>query len=134
MNCPDDPSTPEQVACFRVGSCILHQVRLLDCNGNDVTASLAPCVTVHIDVTERQGTYANSVLINDVSQNYSRTGSPGSIMVPCWNGTFQYNLNTTGYPSKTVNTSKFFRSCVWVDYNSSPGIPVGMEDVLLQSQ
>jgi hypothetical protein len=133
MNCPDDPSTLEQITCFRVGSCILHQVRLLDCNGNDVTASLAPCVTVHIDVTERKGTYANSCLLNDLSQNYTRTGSPRSIMVPC-NGTFQYNLNTSGYPAKTVNTSTFFRSCVWVDYNSSPGIPVGMEDVLLQSQ
>jgi hypothetical protein len=133
FNCPDDPSTPEQVTCFHVGQCVFHQVRLLDCNGNDVTASLASCVTVHIDVTEREGSYANSCLVNDVAQNYSGVGCPGSIMVPC-NGTFQYNLNTTGYPAKTVNTSTFFRSCVWVDYNSSPGVPVGMEDVLLQSQ
>ena len=133
MNCPDDPSTPEQVTCFHVGDCILHQVRLLDCNGNDVTASLAPCVTVHIDVTERKGTYANSCLISDVSQKYNGIGCAGSIMVP-YNGAFLYNLNTAGYPAKTVNTSTFFRSCVWVDYNSSPGIPVGMEDVLLQSQ
>ncbi len=133
MNCPDDPSTPETVTCFHVGDKICHRVRLLDCNGNDVTASLSSCVTVHIDVTERQGSYANSCLVSDVSQQYSGTGSPGSIMIPC-NGTFQYNLNTAGYPARTINTSKFFRSCVWVDYNSSPGIPVGMEDALLQSQ
>jgi len=134
MNCPDDPTTLEYVTCFHVGDTICHKVRLLDCNGNDVTASLASYVTVHIDVTERQGAYANSALVNDVAQNYSGVGLPGSIMVPCANGTFQYNLNTTGYPAGTVNTSKFFRSCVWVDYNSSPGIPVGMEDVLLQSK
>ena len=133
MNCPDDPSTLEQVTCFRVGQCVMHQVRLLDCNGNDVTSSLANCVTVHLDVTERCGTYANSSLVNDVGQNYSIYGCAGGIMVPC-NGEFLYNLNTTGYPSRTVNTSKFFRSCVWVDYNSCPGVPVGMEDVLLQSQ
>lgn len=133
MNCPDAPSTPETVTCFNVGDKICHVVRLVDCNGTDVTAALASCVTVHIDVTERQGTYSNSALVNDVSQNYSGIGSSGSIMVPC-NGSFQYNLNTVGYPAKTVNTSRFFRSCVWVDYNSSPGVPVGMEDVLLQSR
>jgi hypothetical protein len=133
FNCPDDPSTPEQVTCFHVGNCVYHQVRLLDCNGNDVTASLTPCVTVHIDVTERSGSYANSCLVTNLVKSYSGAGCPGSVMVPC-NGTFQYNLNTAGYPARTVNTSTFFRSCVWVDYNSSPGMPVGMEDVLLQSQ
>jgi len=133
FNCPDDPSTPEPVTCFHVGNCVYHEVRLLDCNGNDVTASLTPCVTVHIDITERCGSYASSCLVTNVAQNYSGIGCPGSIMLPC-NGTFQYNLNTTGYQPKSAGTSTFFRSCVWVDYNSSPGVPVGMEDVLLQSQ
>ena len=53
FNCPDDPSTPAVVNQFSVGCNILHQVRLLDCSGNDVTASVAPSVTVHMDVTER---------------------------------------------------------------------------------
>jgi hypothetical protein len=131
MNCPDDPSTPEYVTCFQVGDEITHVCRLLDCNGNDVTATMASCVTVHIDVAEREGSYNDSVLVNDLTQ--TATGTPGCIMVPC-NGTFQYTLNTAGYPSGTVNTSTFFRTCVWVDYNSSPGVPVGMEDVLLQSR
>ena len=39
MNCPDDPSTTEIVTRFCVGDKILHAVRLLDCNGNDVTSA-----------------------------------------------------------------------------------------------
>jgi hypothetical protein len=133
MNCPDDPSTPQIVTRFCVGDKILHAVRLLDCNGIDVTAQEAPYVTVHIDVTERQGTYSNSVLIDDVPQNYVCIGSPGGIMVPdC--GKFQYYLDTTGYDSGTIGNEKFFRTCVWVEYNSSPGVPVGMEDVILESK
>ncbi|MBC8094636.1 MAG: HYR domain-containing protein [Akkermansiaceae bacterium] len=133
MNCPDDPSTPQHVTRFCSGDRICHIVRLLDCNGQDVTAEMAPYVTVHIDVTEREGTYHNSFLVNDVPQNYSWVGSPGSIMVPIC-GRFQYNLNTSGFESGTINGPRFFRSCVWVDYNSSPGVPVGMEDVILESR
>lgn len=132
MNCPDSPSTPELITSFNVGDKICHVVRLLDCNGNDVTSSLASSVTVHIDVTERQGSYISSTLVSDVTENGS-VGSPGAIMAPV-NGTFQYLLDTSGYPSGTVGTSTFFRACAWVEYNSSPGVPVGMEDVLLQSQ
>jgi hypothetical protein len=133
MNCPDDPSTTEIITQFKVGNVICHEVRLLDCNGNDVTSQEGPYVTVHIDVTERQGTYSSSVLVNDVTQNYVCVGSPGGIMVLNW-GEFQFYLNTAGYEAKTVNSDKFFRSCVWVEYNSSPGVPVGMEDVILESK
>jgi hypothetical protein len=132
MNCPDDPSTPELVTCFHVGDKICHVVRLLDCDGDDVTTNLASSVTVHIDVTERQGTYASSTLVSDVTQSGS-VGSPGAIMTPI-NGTFQYVMDTSGYQAGTVGTSTFFRACVWAEYNSSPGVPVGMEDVILQSQ
>ena len=133
MNCPDDPSTMEYVTPFCVGDKILHCVRLLDCNGNDVTCQEGPYVTVHIDVTEREGTYSDSVLVNDLPQNYVCVGSPGSIMV-LNNGEFQYNLDTTGFQAGTTGTDLFFRSCVWVEYNSSPGVPVGMEDVILESK
>ena len=133
MNCPDDPSTTEIVTRFCVGDKILHAVRLLDCNGNDVTSQEGPYITVHIDVTEREGTYNNSVLINDVPLNYVCVGSAGGIMV-LKNGEFQYNLDTSGYQTGTVNSDLFFRSCVWVEYNSSPGVPVGMEDVILESK
>ena len=131
MNCPDDPSTVQYVTCFRVGDRIPHVCRLLDCDGNDVTASLAGCVNVHLDVTERVGCYTNSVLVSNLTQGAA--GTPGCVMVP-GNGTFQYILDTAGFPAGTINHSTFFRACAWVDYNSSPGVPVGMEDVLLESR
>ena len=133
MNCPDQPSTTEYVNCFHPGDIICHKVRLLDCNGNDVTASLASCVTVYLNVTERCGSYSNSVLVSDMTTNSSvSASSPGCLMVPS-GGEFIYNLNTTGYPANTLDSQIYFRSCAWVEYNSSPGIPVGMEDVVLQS-
>jgi hypothetical protein len=85
-----------------------------------------------MDVTERIGTYTDGTLVVIEPDNFSKTGSAGGLMVPV-NGTFQYNLVTKGFEAGTINNSKFFRSCVWVEYNTSPGIPVGMEDVLLES-
>ena len=41
MNCPDDPNAPAIINLFHVGDKICHVVRLLDCNGNDVTSTLA---------------------------------------------------------------------------------------------
>lgn len=134
MNCPDAPGTTEYVTPFHCGSTVVHCVRLLDCNGNDVTCSEAPYVTVHIDVTERMGCYTNSCLVNIPPLNYQGIGCAGGIMVPNNNGEFEYDLNTSGYQTGTLNTDIFFRSCVWVEYNSSPGCPVGLEDVILQSQ
>lgn len=143
MNCPDDPSTPEIITWFCSGDKILHAVRLLDCNGNDVTCTVGPFVTVHIDVTERQGTYSDSIPVADVPQNFTCIGSPGGIMVLNCNqynqynqySEFRYNLDTTGYQKGMSNNNQlFFRSCVWVEYNSSPGVPVGMEDVILKSR
>jgi len=133
MNCPDDPTTTQNVTRFYVGDKICHTVRILDCNDNDVTVQMAPYVTVHIDVTEREGSYYESFLVRDLVEGFAGVGSPGAIMVPN-GGAFRYVLDTHGYESKTVNNSKFFRSCVWVDYNTSPGIPVGMEDVVLESK
>lgn len=133
MNCPDDPSTPEIVTRFNVGDKICHTVRLLDCNDNDVTCQLASFCTVHIDVTERQGSYYDSILVRDLTEGFVGVGTPGGIMVPR-GSSFQYVLDTRGYEARTVNNSKFFRACVWVDYNTSPGVPVGMEDVVLESK
>jgi hypothetical protein len=133
MNCPDSPTTPEIVTRFNVGDRIRHVVRLLDCNGNDVTSQMAQFCTVHIDVTERQGSYYDSILIMDLAESSSCCGTPGGIMVPS-GGSFQYILDTHNYETQTINNNKFFRSCVWVEYNSSPGTPVGMEDVVLESK
>ena len=133
MNCPDDPSTPQNVTRFYVGDKICHSVRLLDCNGQNVTADVGPYVTVHVDVTEREGTYSNSILLNDLLENYVCVGSAGGLMaLSC--GEFQYSLDTKTFENGTVNNNRFFRSCVWVEYNSSPGVPVGMEDVILESR
>ena len=110
MNCPDQPSTTEYVNCFHPGDFVCHKVRLLDCDGNDVTASMAGCVTVHLDVTERCGSYTNAVLVSDMTTNsFGSASSPGCLMVP-YGGEFIYNLNTTGYPGNTLNSSIFFRS------------------------
>lgn len=133
MNCPDDPSTSQFINRFSVCDLICHSIRLVDCNGQDVTSELAGSVTVHIDVTERAGSYWTGSLVADVPQNFSGVGSPGGIMVP-GGGQFRYTLNTAGYEAGTVNGPRFFRSCVWVEYNTSPGIPVGMEDVILESR
>lgn len=133
MNCPDDPSTAQNVTRFSSCDKVSHTIRLIDCNGNDVTDVVGPYVTVHIDVTEREGNYASSWLLNDVPQNFSVVGSPGGIMVLS-GGKFRFNLDTTGYEGGTMNDNRFFRSCVWVDYNSSPGVPVGLEDVVLESR
>jgi hypothetical protein len=133
MNCSDSPTTTEIITPFTVGNLVCHKVRLLDCNGNDVTTQMGPYCTVHIDVTERQGTYTSSTLVSDVPLNYACVGSPGGIMVlNC--GEFQYYLNTSGFQAHTINSNLFFRSCVWVEYNSSPGVPVGLEDVILESR
>ena len=132
-NCPDDQHTTENINQFRSGDKVLHTVRLLDCTGADVTDSLVSSVTVHIDVTERQGDYASSTLFKDVPQNYVSVGSPGSIMV--WvNHHFEYNLDTTGYESGTIYNTKSFRSCVWVEYKTAPGVCAGIEDIFMESK
>jgi hypothetical protein len=71
--------------------------------------------------------------VADVPEIPSLIGSPGGIMVPTC-GVFEYDLDTRNYEAGTLGNAGFFRSCVWVDYNSSPGIPVAMEDVLLESK
>ena len=88
-------------------------------------------MTVHFDVTERQGTPGSSVLASEVP-GFTGASSAGCLMVPS-TGNFTYTLNTAGFQADTYNTSRFFRCCAWVEYNSSPGVPAGMEDVLLQS-
>jgi hypothetical protein len=133
FNAPDDPSTPQILNRFSVGDHICHAVRLLDCSGQDVTVALSGAVTVHLDVTEREGEYASSALVADVTEEYVGTGSAGGLMIPdC--GRFKYCLDTTGYSPSTVENTVFYRSTVWVEYNSSPGVPVGMEDVILESR
>ena len=50
-------------------------------------------------------------------------------MVPYGSCFLDYTLDTRTCEVETANNSKFFRCCVWVDYNTSSGVPVGMEDV-----
>ena len=89
---------------------------------------------MHIDVTERQGSCYDSILIKDPGGDYAGTGSAGGIMVPT-GGSFQYILNTRNYEGQTLaSNGKFFRSCVGLNTTSSPGVPVGLEDVVLESK
>ncbi|MFH0909600.1 MAG: LamG-like jellyroll fold domain-containing protein [bacterium] len=119
---------------FKIGSRVPHKVKLYDCAGNDVTLALASQVTVKLNVTEREYVDATtSVLINDVPENYTGVGSAGGVMV-ITGGFFHYNLNTTGYPAGTVDSLKFFRSHVTVEYDTAPCTIAGEEDALLESK
>jgi hypothetical protein len=118
---------------FKAGSKILHKIELRDCAGSNVTVTVASSVTVRIDVTLRTYTNNTSTVVNDVPEEYSGSGSSGGVMVLSGNH-FQYNLDTAGYPAGTLNNSQFFRSHITVEYNTNPGIVVGEEDALLESE
>ena len=67
-------------------------------------------------------------------------GDSGSLLVLI-DDHFQYNLNTTGYLADTDNDGKggsadmyFFQSCVKVEYISSPGVVVGLENAIMESR
>jgi hypothetical protein len=131
----DDIETDQdKINSFKVGSKVEHKIKLIDCNGFDVTAIVAPSVTVRLDVSLRE--YVNATMsteIIDLPENYDGVGSAGGTMVLTGNK-FQYNLDTTGYPKGTDANPTFFRSHVTVEYNSAPGVVVGEEDALLESK
>ena len=129
--CADAPTTGQVVNRFTRNCTVLHKVKLYNCAGADIT-STAP-VTVKIDVTERVGTYQNSTLLVDVPEDYSGIGDPAGTMER-QSGHFQFNLKTQGYDAGTINNTKFFRSVVLADYNSAPGVNVGIEDAILESR
>jgi hypothetical protein len=133
LDCSDAPGTPQIVNKFKAGSRIPHKIKLYDCAGNDVTEAVGPSVKIKLDVTERAGTYTNSTVFNDLPEAYSGMGDPGSLM-QLIDHHFQYNLDTTGYESNTINNAtRFFQSCVEVEYLSNPGIVVGRENAILES-
>jgi len=119
---------------FKVKSKIPHKVRLRDCSGRDVTASLGARVTVKLDVTLRRYTAAgNSELVADLPEKYSGTGRAGGVM-ELTGGAFHYNLDTTGYPAGTIKNSTFIRSDVTVTYKDAAGVVAGEEDAWLESK
>jgi hypothetical protein len=121
------------VNTFKVGSRVIHKVKLFDCTGNDVTEAYASLVTVKLDVTLRTATNTGSEVVNDVPEVSSGVGNAGGLMIPV-GGHFQYNLDTTGYAAGTVTDGRFYRSEVTVEWVSAPGLVVGGEDVLLESK
>jgi hypothetical protein len=121
------------VNTFKVGSRVIHKVKLFDCAGNDVTEAYASLVTVKLDVTLRTTTNAGSEVVNDVPEVSSGVGNAGGLMIPV-GGHFQYNLDTTGYEAGTVNDGRFYRSEVTVEWVSAPGLAVAGEDALLESK
>jgi hypothetical protein len=121
------------VNTFKVGSRVIHKVKLFDCAGNDVTEAYASLVTVKLDVTLRTATNTGSEVVNDVPEVSNGVGNAGGLMIPV-GGHFQYNLDTTGYAAGTVNDARFYRSDVTVEWVSAPGLVVGGEDALLESK
>jgi hypothetical protein len=116
---------------FTAGQIVLHKVKLLDCQSNDVTASVASSVTVRLNVTERDT--VNTSFVVDVPETFMGVGGPGGLMVLSGD-TFQYNLQTTGYDPGTVNNTHFFDSRVTVTYNSNPTVVVGEAVAILESR
>jgi hypothetical protein len=121
------------VNTFKVGSRVIHKVKLFDCAGNDVTEAYASLVSVKLDVTLRTTTNAGTEVVNDVPEVSSGVGNAGGLMIPVGDH-FQYNLDTTGYTAGTVNDERFYRSAVTVEWVSAPGLVVGEEDALLESK
>jgi hypothetical protein len=121
------------VNTFKVGSRVIHKVKLFDCAGNDVTEAYASLVSVKLDVTLRTTTNTGSDVVNDVPEVSSGVGNAGGLMIPVGDH-FQYNLDTTGYAAGTVNDERFYRSAVTVEWVSAPGLVVGGEDALLESK
>jgi hypothetical protein len=127
-----DLSAAQIINQFNSGDKILHKIRLIDCNGADVTTSVQNSVRVFLNVQELQGSYQTMGAFPVVPG--TATGDSGGQMTYV-NGTFQYNLNTAGYEMHTVNNNRFFRGCVRVeDATSFPGTVLGNEDVILESK
>jgi hypothetical protein len=114
---------------FKPGQTVVHQVKLYDSTGKDVTSTAA--VTVKINVVELD--IQNPIWSVDLPENYSGVGDSGGTMV-LTGGTYQFNLKTTGFEAGTVNNGRFFISDVTVSYNSAPTVIVGEEDVQLESK
>ncbi|HUI08299.1 MAG TPA: HYR domain-containing protein [Verrucomicrobiae bacterium] len=133
-NKPDNIETDaDALNRFSVCSKIPVCVNLVDlCTKKDITASLASSVTVILDVSERAGSYNDSVLVQNLDENPSDPGDDGTIMAyKC--GQFCYTLNTKGYEKGTLNNNHFFRADVRVYYKSNPDVLVGREDASLES-
>ena len=136
----DPLSTTERVNVFKVGDKLLHKVKLYDCNGNDVTTSLGSSVSVRLAVTLRKGSYYSGAVVSQLVVSAAGVGGVGNLMVLS-GGTYQYNLNTSGYEADTDNDGAggvrdldFFQSLVWVEYNAVPGVDVGRENLILESK
>ena len=116
---------------FRAGTNVLHRVKLVACDGHDVTQAMAPLVTVKLHVTER--TQGNDRLVVDVPEDWSGVGAPGGVMVPNA-GAFAYNLKTAGYEANTIDNHRYFRALVKVAFTAHPTLTVGREDARLESK
>jgi hypothetical protein len=115
---------------FQVGSTIPHKVTLNNCQGANVTTSVA--VTVKLAVSERTSDAPTGV-VADIAAVYNGVGDAGSLLV-LTDGQYHYNLLTRGYEAGTVNNNRYFQSIVSVSYNSAPGIVAGAEDAHLESK
>ena len=115
------------VNLFKTGSTVVHKVKLVDCAGNDVTAT-AP-VTVHLRVSAGADGGATN-LINDLS-DFAGLGDAGGLMVLS-DGRYRFNLKTN--PTEYPAGGRVFQSLVTVAYTSAPLVTVAAEDARLKSK
>jgi hypothetical protein len=130
-NVPSDgvPGQANVANNFKSGQTVVHQVKLYDSTGKDVTSYAA--VTVKLNVVEMD--VKNPIWSVDLPENSSGVGDSGGTMV-LTGGSYQFNLKTTGFEAGTANNGRFFLSDVTVYYNSAPTVIAGEEDVQLESK
>ena len=132
-NAPDDPNTDTDVGnVFKVGSTVPHKIKIIACNGTDVTAAFASRVTLRLTETYRSGVGNGSTAI---VPEYNGQGDAGGVLN--YDGSqFHYNLSTNAarYPAGTTANAAYFSSLITATYNSSPGIVAGREDARLESK
>lgn len=124
-NLPDDINGDADVMNrFKVGSTLPHKVTLFDCKGRDVTELRAGEVTVTLAVVEGDVTDVPTA-VNDVPTLYHGVGSGSGVMTYV-GGHFQLNRFT-----KDLVAGVMYRSIVWVEWRTLPGLVAGVEDAAI---
>jgi hypothetical protein len=133
-NIADDPESDADVAnVFNVNSVIRNRVRILSCDGSDVTKSVADQVTLRLTVNYRNT--ASTAAGTSIVPDFVGVGDAGGELV-FTDGAFSYNqrTNRTDYPAGTVTSAYYFDNLVTLTYDSMPGVVIAREDARLESR
>ena len=122
------------VTTFKPGDKINAKVDLFDCGTHQLKAAAVAGYTALLDVTERVGTYSNSVAIVELAPANATYGDFGFVMMPAGDD-LVYTLNTTGYEKDTAtNSVKFFQVKVTVRPKNTPQVVVGTAYAIMESK